>query len=158
MKGEFNIGLVKTKEGQRKKHRLQMTENELDYLYLALKKIDLDKLHISYHLQNKTEVKYDIEDVKKMLLDEQLRDYIIEYNETPLKNKVDKRILIRSNDTKLVKYKREDGTTFKALSNLCVVLSIIDNRIITCYWNIHNDRHDTINWWRYDRELEIIKQ
>lgn len=69
---------------------------------------------------------------------------IIEYNRTLTdKNKNwDERIVIR--DNKISK-------TDKGKQNLCIVLSLSKNEVITAYYNPLDDNHATINMDRYDK-------
>lgn len=69
---------------------------------------------------------------------------IIEYNRTLTdKNKNwDERIVIR--DNKISK-------TDKDKQNLCIVLSLSKNEVITAYYNPLDDNHATINMDRYDK-------
>jgi len=155
LKGEYNRGLIKRTKKQMKKHLMQMTNEELSFLEKKLKEIN--QLNYSYHVLNK-EISFDKTDIEKMLKQENLKDLIIEYNETPTKDGLDRRVLLRGTEVKDVLYTKENGETFNALSNLCVVISLVSHRVITCYWNLANDNHNTIKWDRYNSDLKIIKK
>lgn len=76
------------------------------------------------------------------MLNKDITNLIIEYNKTYLsEDKIwDKRIVIRDNETL---------QTDKGKQNLCIVLSLTNNKIITAYYNLPNDKHETINMNRY---------
>lgn len=155
LKGEYNRGLVKRTKQQMKKHRIQMTNEELSFLEHHLKQIN--QLNYSYHVLNK-QISFDKADIENMLKHGNLKSFIVEYNETPTKDGMDRRVLLRGIDVRDVLYSKENGETFNALSNLCVVISLVKHKVITCYWNIANDNHNTIKWDRYNRHLNIIKK
>ena len=155
MKGEYNRGLIKRTKKQMKKHITQMTDEEILFLEVSLKKIG--KLSYSYHVLNK-DISFNKADIEKILKEDNLKNCIIEYNETYTQDGLDRRVLLRGTDVKDVLYTKDNGEMFNALSNLCVVISLVKHRVVTCYWNLANDNHDTIKWDRYNSDLKIIKK
>ena len=85
-----------------------------------------------------------LKDIDKILNKNNIKDLIIEYNRTLTdKNKTwDERIVIRDN---------EISKTNKGEQNLCIVLSLSKNEVITAYYNPLYDNHATINMDRYDK-------
>lgn len=156
-KGLYEIGNIKKTDGQKKKHILQMNNTEKIYLEEELKKIDIDKIYLSIHIQEKSSISFDLDDIKNILKTKKLSSLIIEYNETPLYGRLEKRILIRDNVSRKVAFVRSDGSSFECYANLCFVIST-KGKIVTVYWNKTNDNHYCINWDRYDANLKIIKE
>lgn len=152
MRGEYKKGYVKITKDQRKKHYSQMTQEELLYLGEKIQLVDINNTTISNHLINKKSVSFNIKNILKTIKRLDITSLIIEYNE---KNS-DERVLIRDDKSYNVKFTDRKGRFFKAKANLCFVLSLTNNRIITCFWNKKNDNHSTIDWNRYDSNLEII--
>ena len=133
-----------------------MSDIEIDYLVCKLRNLDLNRVRISRHLENK-DITVDLTLIKAILKKPNLDKLILEYNETPNSNGVDKRILIRDDDIFNVTYNK--NTEFEILkeSNICFVISMVSFRIITLYYNFAEDRHDTLNLDRYDESIEIVK-
>ena len=155
-KGEYYKGLVKKSSEQVKKHITQMKQEEIRFLVARLKSLNPKRLIVSKHLMNKTNVVFKSEDVRDIIKDKRLKYLIIEYNEIKIGNEIDKRVLIRGRRNVNVLYIRSDGTFFEGLSNLCAVISLNKNCIITCYWNLSNDAHKSIDLNRYNKDLPII--
>lgn len=137
-KGEISI----TKE-QIKKHYTQCTNEEITYLANRAKCIT--NIRLSKHAKEK-DITINLNDVKKILKSKDLKKCIIEYNET----NGDKRILIRSKEQFPTNV--NNSTVY---CNLCIVLSLIKNEIVTAYFNSVKDNHDNINIKRYDANLKI---
>ena len=148
--GTINKGKVSKTEGQVKKHRIQMDENEKEFLKGKLNNLKQDKLVISQHLEYKF-IGYDMSVVSELPFRDNVKDLIIEYNETPMDNFTDRRVLLRSIESYKVNIKGKIQNC-----NICVVYSLVTNRIVTVYWNLVNDNHRSINWNRYSRDLKII--
>jgi hypothetical protein len=145
--------IVKSTEGQKKKHFSMFTEAEQKHLIEKLDTIK-NKITLSYHHAMKNNG-IDITDIEKVLTSKKFE--IIEYNETTKNNITDYRILIRSTtevyteffDTKL-------QYPYKCYCNICFVISIKSGEIVTSYFNKAIDNHTTINFYRYEN-LNIIK-
>lgn len=146
--GEFKRGTINQTEGQIKKHYSQFSKEEYLFLKNKLQNLNKERIVESYHLSIKF-IGYDIDVVKELPYKDDI--YIIEYNETPTRDYIDRRILVRSKESYDVNIK---GKIIKC--NLCVVFSIVTNEIITIYWNKENDNHRTLNTTRYNKDLKII--
>lgn len=153
-KGIYNKGVIKRTPNQVKKHVTQMSKEEIVFLEKAVHSI-VSKVHFSQHF--KTNRVACSESYIKELLSKDLSEMIIEYNETPSKNKVDKRVLIRDKDLQEVLFLSETTEEFTETANLCIVVSILTGSVITAYWNLSSDNHKTMDWRRYNSKLEIIK-
>ena len=151
-KGHIKRGVVKRTQNQEKKHFSQFTTEELVYLENKIKSINTNCLKPSYHLSSKTDIKYKIDDIAAVLKDDEVKNRIIEYNYTKTRYKTDERVLLRSKEEYQVLV---NGKTLKC--NLCFVISILTNEIITVYYNESKDNHNTIDWTRYNNNLEIIR-
>lgn len=156
IRGIYNKGYVKKTNGQVKKHRVQMTDTEIDYLNEKIKSMIDKDIYFSRHAQNNG-ITATLEQVIDVLNRESIKDYIVEYNETPFKGVIEHRVLIRDSKRVMVKYNEGKDNEFSALSNLCFVLCIDNGKIVTTYYNVDNDSHDTLNLYRYDKNLKIIK-
>ena len=159
MKQILEMGRIKTTKNQQKKHYLQMGNSEKQYLKNKIDNIDLTKITISNHLlikNSRNQTNYNKDDIIQTL---QNKNYnIIEYNEVE-GEKNDCRVLVRSIATSLIEF--TDKNTLnktKEKANICFVISLINLRIITAYWNKESDNHKNIVWSRYNNNLEIIKR
>lgn len=133
---------------QYKVHRAQMSKYDIQNLVQILKNIDLNSMRTSYHVIKKNDDRLTIElfrDTFARNMDS-MEDKIIEYNEIPYFTKYgmifDKRVLIRDD-------KDYDGY------NLCLVLSINRNQIVTAYWTHKDDNHANLDWSRYSNTYYI---
>lgn len=146
LKSEINKGNVRKNEIQLKKHRMQMNEKELKRLTQVFSQLNKSKTTISKHLLNKESITWDRYDIISILHSD-IYDMIIEYNQTPTKwGVIDHRIVIR--DRKVVE-------TDHGKANLCIVVSLVENRVLTAYYNLINDNHKTIDWNRYCQYLKV---
>lgn len=75
-KGLYEIGNIKKTDGQKKKHILQMNNTEKIYLENELKKIDIDKIYLSIHIQEKSSISFDLDDIKNILKTKKLSSLI----------------------------------------------------------------------------------
>ena len=148
--GTIVVGKVKKTYMQQKKHFSQFSENEYTYLENSLKNIDLSSITVSRHLKSK-DIKFDIEDIYDSLKSTHLNEMIIEYNQTPKGNLLDKRVLIRSIAAYDVFINGK-----KEKCNLCFVISILTHELVTVYYNLADDKHTSIDMRRYNRNLKII--
>ena len=156
IKGIYNRGCVKKTLGQRKKHRIQMNNDELLYLKNEINAMNLNKVYFSKHVRNKG-ISCSLNVIREVLSKDNIEDLIIEYNETPFYGNVERRVLIRDNEPIYVHYCNNSGNDFSKESNLCFVICIDNCKIVTVYYNIINDNHDTLNLTRYSSDLIIIK-
>ena len=152
-RGYFERGRVKITEGQIKKHRTQMSEQELTYIKQVLGPIP--ELKVSEHLERRRkEGKCDFQwtSLAKTLLF-QFEEAIIEFNQVfNLDGSVrGRRVLFRAKHVELAEIKGRGLVP----CNLCFVVDIDCKSIITAYYNAVTDNHSSINWKRYDASLSI---
>lgn len=149
-------------DGQKKKHVTQMNAEEVIYLskkvYEIADKLNDDNLHLRRRI-DVADIELDV--FKNIILEGNLPNKIIEYNETPnkiFKDEVDYRVLIRS--TKIEKKLYHMGKTKEVFGpcQLCFVVSIKTGKIITAYYNGVRDNHASLDSSRYDANLEVIKK
>ena len=154
-RGEIAIGKIRKSEGQIKKHVLQMLPRELDYLGKRIKELTKGKVFYSKHLREK-EISFDAKYVAEILCAQNVQSLIIEYNITEMRDgSIDRRVVLRDNRERLVRLCTPSGE-FVGMANLCIVVSLDTQRIITAYWNKVGDNHqETMNWARYNRDLVI---
>jgi hypothetical protein len=131
-----NIGTVKKTEGQIKKHHTQLTDNEK--CRLKDKMIGLT-LTLSDHAKDKPFL--NLKHIESCVR----RFTVIEFNHVFGKN--DNRVLIRSKESFIM----NDGKFY----NVCLVISLDKARIITVYYNLDNDKHETLDVRRY-RNFNIL--
>lgn len=156
-KAELYIGRVKHTENQKKKHITQMTKKEIAYLKNELKLLPSWQAKMSKHLIKKR-VTVNIQDVEDTLVAQNVADCIVEYNETiDSSGQSDRRILIRCDIPKMVRFKTRRKNVVEAMAHLCFVISLDTYSIVTAYWNKISDDHESINWERYSKHLSIIK-
>lgn len=142
LKAENEQGNVRqSKYPQQKRHISQINERGLKILIDKFNKLDKSKTTIHGHLLNKKTISFREEDIYK-LLNKDIKNMIVEYNRTFTDEILDERIVIRDNEV---------VQTDKGEQNLCIVLSLSKNEIITAYYNPPNDNHTTIDMNRYDK-------
>lgn len=144
LKAEINVGEVKITKGQLKKHFTQFTNKELALLENKVSKLNINYVWGSVHLKEKKAITYNPQDIQKVIKNHQ----IIEYNVTKRRDgRIDKRAVLRGKDV---------VETDKGLMNLCVVLSLKNNAIVTAYYNSAlEDTHKNLNMNRYTKNLKI---
>ena len=135
-----HVGQVKKTDGQIKKHVSQFTEKEFRFLNSIVRG---RKTQLSHHAKLRTsELNISCNKIK-----ESLKSFnIIEFNYKEVIQEA--RVLIRS--TK--EFRLDDGQIY----NLCCVISLTENHIVTLYWNLAKDDHSTINFDRY-QEIDIMR-
>ena len=152
-RGYFERGRVKITEGQVKKHRTQMSEQELMYIKQELGPIP--ELKISQHLEQRRKegkCEFQLISLAKTLLF-QFEEAIVEFNQIfNLDGSVrGRRVLFRAKHVELADI-RGCGLV---PCNLCFVVDIDCKSIVTAYYNAVTDNHANINWTRYDASLSI---
>lgn len=157
--GYIDIGYVKTTPFQKKKHITQMSKKEEAYLRKCLSDM-IYKLEFSKHLENKRrkgKLLFSKNNINDMIVSDEYD--IIEYNETWVDNHttLSRRVLIRGNNVEDVHAYTPIGT-LHMLCNLCAVIDFERGKIVTAYWNAADDNHDTLDFNRYDKNLQIIKK
>jgi hypothetical protein len=157
-KGDINMKDIIDKRGvvvtanQEKKHISQMKLHEVKRMSIIVDDVLDSRLVLINHVKGK--IKDHRVVMPKVLIDSihsDIQGSIIEYNETMTAAGIDKRVLLRS--SKYVKVKQRYGY---ASVNLCMVVSLITGRVITAYNNVKSDNHLTIDFSRYNENLQII--
>lgn len=143
---DFQKGLVKETCGQQKKHITQMTDTDKDNLRLMVANVRQQWLRrgvkLSNHLQEKlltSQTTFSL----GLAMDTILNGQLIEFNIVP---SGDKRVLLRSNKSFIC-----DGKEV----NQCIVVSLKTFKIVTSFLNEVVDNHGTINYTRYNKDLEV---
>lgn len=139
-------GEITVTEDQVKKHYTQMSEEELDLIESSINQLKPYEIKVSKHLQKKLaeEIKMNTIAIVKMLNTKEYK--VIEYNTT----RGDKRVLLRGTETHMTKL---NGKEQKA--NICVVISLLNKRLVTAYFNSESDNHSTLDLRRYNPYLEV---
>lgn len=151
LKAENDIGNVrKPKKPQHKRHISQMSEKGVKILIGKFNKLDISKTTIDYeHLSKKCRernVSFKEQDIYDLLYmaslggGQNIANMIVEYNVTYTECGYDERLLLR--DDKIVQ-------TDKGEQNLCIVISLTQNEVITVYYNLPKDKHKSIDMRRY---------
>ena len=165
MYGSFKWGFIKITEGQIKKHRSQMSMDELSYLSIKLRRLNIKNLEFSKHFERKLKrfTNNNLSDLAPILFEiesilnrKDIVDLIVEYNEN--KNRNDRRVLLRGdNEFSINVFDKRRGKSIKVKANLCIVVNIDKPKLITFYWNKVNDNHLTLDEFRYNKDLKIIR-
>ena len=165
MYGNFRWGFIKITKGQVKKHRSQMTIDELSYLSIKLRNLNMKNLEFSKHFEKKlkrftndnlSELAPILFEIESILNRKDIVDLIVEYNE--LENINDRRVLLRGdNEFSVNVFDKRRGKYIKVKANLCIVVRIDNPKLITFYWNKANDNHLTLDGLRYNKDLNIIR-
>lgn len=156
MKGTTQPGRVKRTQGQRKKHASQLTASEWQLMESILTTCPLDPLILSSHLQAKTDVSFELEALRDLLIYRPLTQILVEANLTPTSRGGDVRLLLRSPDSTWVALTDRTGMTTYQEANLCLVFSLCFQEVVTVYWNRADDAHRSLNWYRYDATLDLL--
>ena len=150
----FNRGHVKTTDLQIKKHYTQMTERDINILYAEL--YNIKKLKKSSHLIEKienNEVTLRMKDVYKSLHHPNIKNNIIEYNETyrERENRIVQRVLIRLLPIRNLKIANVGVVPCYTY----VVIDLTTKQIITSYLNHVEDNHKSIDMSRYKGNMVV---
>lgn len=137
-------GAISTNKNVERKHVTQMSNEEIDYLVDLLN--DLDYLQFTNYSYGRLDALGIDEDYLTNMLHKFNDEMVIEFNTG--KSGYDKRVLIR--DTKVVFSDKGEPL------NVCAVISVPTNKVITLYVNDLNDNHSTINFDYYNEDLKII--
>lgn len=155
----IKAGKVKFTNNQIKKHYSQINNEEFEYIENILK--NMKRLYLTNHLKNKiiwNAIDFADIDICEYILDklneDNLSRFIIEFNRVEDKRLGNSnRVLLRFDDNVYVLNKNNN----RLKCNICVVLNLNTNQIITAYFNKANDYHVNINMNRYDEKLDVIK-
>lgn len=144
-KGTFKQGQISVTKGQQKKHVSQMTDKEIRLLSLVIKSLNINETVLSRHVCDKfdsSDLSFSWEQAERTFRSHKL----VEYNQTGISS----RVLIRGKRTESILV---DGVVVP--SNLCLVLDIKKNRVVTAYWNAAVDNHQRIDMRRYNADMVI---
>lgn len=119
-----------------------MTSEELEHLAKLVSWVH--DIKMSEHVKQKLEhglTDFTLDDLYNTLCYCEASN-IIEYNRTPNKHLgvIEKRVVVRDTNTRLVDEHEV---------NVCYVISLTTNRLVTSYLNRADDKHKTINMNRY---------
>lgn len=141
---DSDVGNIKITKGQVKKHCSQMTTKEKDMLVKVVRNTNIDNLKYASHIHREFITETLVKTIKNCTPDN-IKDFSIS---TIHKNEM--RVLIRSNYQDIVEL---DGKVQKC--NLCFVLQLNTNTIITTWYNSINRKKDKVNMNRYCKNLKI---
>lgn len=147
----INRGEIKITDNQFKKHRLQMTDKELYYLSSQL--CQIKRVRFCQHALCKAMYFNKRDIVNYLLYNKDFTADIVEYNVTlDPKARWEKRVLLRLPQEHIVKV----NNAYPEKCSLCIVVSYERGRIVTAYYNIKDDKHNTLDPSRYCAGLKII--
>ena len=130
-----HVGEINRTDGQIKKHHTMFKETEFNLLRNILKGMSVTP---SSHVTNKRIA-------RKNHIKNALSKYsIIEFNNT----NSDCRVLIRGRKVETLEDLRD--------YNLCLVISLTRAKIVTVYYNLYDDKHNSINMNRYS-DFDILQ-
>lgn len=117
-----------------KKHLAQMRPEEI--IYLRNKVNNITQFYLTEHCQERMREK---KVNKKQILQTLINYSVVEYHRKGL----DDRVLLR-------------GIKRYGNDNVCALVSLCNQSVITVYRNDNRDRHSTIDWEQYRDNLDII--
>lgn len=147
---DSDIGNVKITKGQVKKHCSQFNRKEMEMLVKVVKNIDTNNLNYANHIHREFINETLVKTIKNCTPDN-IKDFSIS---TMHENDI--RVLIRSNYKDIVEL---DGKVQKC--NLCFVISLNTNTIITTWYNSINRQKKVVNMNRYTNfkiDLNTLKK
>lgn len=147
---DSDVGNVKITKGQVKKHCSQFTRKEMEMLVKVVKSIDTNNLNYASHIHREFIPETLVKTIKNCT-----PDNIKDFSFSTI-NKNELRVLIRSNYKDIVEL---DGKVQKC--NLCFVISLSTNTIITTWYNSINRQKKVVNMNRYTNfkiDLNILKK
>lgn len=147
---DSDIGNIKITKGLIKKHCSQFSRKEIEILVKVVKNIDTNNLNYANHIHREF-----INDTLIKTIKNCTPDNIKDFSFSTI-HKDDLRVLIRSNYKDIVEL---DGKVQKC--NLCFVVSLNTNTIITTWYNSINRKKDKVNMNRYTNfkiDLNTLKK
>lgn len=147
---DSDVGNIKITKGQVKKHCSQFTRKEIEMLVKVVKSIDTNNLKYANHIHREF-----INDTLIKTIKNCTPDNIKDFSFSTI-HKDELRVLIRSNYKDIVEL---DGKVQKC--NLCFVISLSTNTIITTWYNSINRQKKVVNMNRYTNfkiDLNILKK
>lgn len=127
----------------RRKHRSQLTQQEIDSISKRLEEVENWNFagHALERLEEKG-IEATREDIISTIYNSTIIEYKIDYNDR--RNRCEERVVVRSNAIVNREY------------NLNVVYNITNQTVITV-WNNHiNDLHQTLDWSIYDENMKVF--
>lgn len=147
---DSDVGNVKITKGLIKKHCSQFSRKEMEMLVKVVKNIDTNNLNYANHIHREFMPETLVKTIKTCT-----PDNIKDFSFSTI-HKDDLRVLIRSNYKDIVEL---DGKVQKC--NLCFVISLNTNTIITTWYNSINRKKDKVNMNRYTNfkiDLNTLKK
>ena len=147
---DSDVGNIKITKGQVKKHCSMMNKKELDMLVKVVKSIDTNNLKYANHIHREF-----INDTLKKTIKNCTIDNIKDFSISTI-HRDDLRVLIRSNYKDIVEL---DGKVQQC--NLCFVIALNTNTIITTWYNSVNRQKKNVNMNRYTNfkiDLKTLKK
>lgn len=147
---DSDIGNVKITKGQVKKHCTQFTRKEKEMLVQVVRNTNVNNLKYAKHIHREF-----INDTLVKTIQNCTIDNIKDFSISTI-HRDDLRVLIRSNYQDTVEL---DGKVTKC--NLCFVLALNNNTIITTWYNSINRKKDKVNMNRYTNfkiDLNTLKK
>lgn len=147
---DSDIGNIKITKGQIKKHCSQFTRKEKEMLVQVVRSTNTNNLKYAKHIHREF-----INDTLVKTIQNCTIDNIKDFSISTI-HKDDLRVLIRSNYQDTVEL---DGKVTKC--NLCFVLALNNNTIITTWYNSINRKKDKVNMNRYTNfkiDLNTLKK
>ena len=147
---DSDVGNIKLTKGQVKKHCSMMNKKELDMLVKVVKSIDTNNLKYANHIHREF-----INDTLKKTIKNCTIDNIKDFSISTI-HRDDLRVLIRSNYKDIIEL---DGKVQQC--NLCFVIALNTNTIITTWYNSVNRQKKNVNMNRYTNfkiDLKTLKK
>lgn len=124
-----------------RKHFSQMSVNEINYLFKRLKSVK--NWGVSNHATQRIKEK-GIEVTYEDIVSNIHNSMVIEYHVAEHMGKKDERVLLKSK------------SIINEVFHFNVVYSITSKRVITTWLNNIDDKHKTLDWSQYDKNVKII--
>lgn len=147
---DSDIGNIKITKGQIKKHCTQFTRKEKEMLVQIVRNTNVNDLKYANHIHREFLNDTLVKTIQNCTIDN-IKDFSISTI-----HRDDLRVLIRSNYQDTVEL---DGKVTKC--NLCFVLALNNNTIITTWYNSINRKKDKVNMNRYTNfkiDLNTLKK
>lgn len=147
---DSDVGNIKITKGQVKKHCTQFTRKEKEMLVQVVRNTNVNNLKYAKHIHREFLNDTLIKTIKNCTIDN-IKDFSISTI-----HRDDLRVLIRSNYHDTVEL---DGKVQQC--NLCFVLALNTNTIITTWYNSINRKKDKVNMNRYTNfkiDLNTLKK
>lgn len=129
----------------KRKHISQMNSNETSTIWKRLKNVqEFEWKLVGHALKRLAEkkIKANRYDIISTIYNSEIIEYRIVHNNVT--NSHDERVILRSKAIVNEKF------------NLNAVFSLTNKRIVTVWINHINDRHDTLDWSIYDKNMKVL--